>query len=254
MRNSFLVFIIVLSVTQILKGARTVHVFVALCDNKYQNIHPVPRSLGNGQKPESNLYWGAVYGIKSFFKYRAKEWKLVRIKQSKKNMIIEQLLFKHVSKDVFMLAEAYKGREIKSAVREFLKASNSQNLTIIKYEGKSLHFGGGSDLVAYIGHNGLMDFDLQIKYKDIESGKKQVIILACSSKKYFACHVRSAGAEPLLWTSNLMAPEAYTLKAALDGWIRNESGENIVKRAAEAYNKYQKCGLKGAMKLFKSGF
>ena len=50
------------------------------------------------------------------------------------------------------------------------------------------------------------------------------------------------------------APEAYTLKAAVDGWILNEDGEKIRRRAAEAYHKYQKCGLKGALNLFATGW
>jgi len=51
-----------------------------------------------------------------------------------------------------------------------------------------------------------------------------------------------------------MAPESYVLKAAVDGWILNESGEQIRARAAEAYHKYQKCGLKAAMNLFSNGW
>ena len=51
-----------------------------------------------------------------------------------------------------------------------------------------------------------------------------------------------------------MAPEAYTLKAALDGWIAAESAEQIHERAAVAYDKYQKCGLKAARKLMATGW
>jgi hypothetical protein len=47
-----------------------------------------------------------------------------------------------------------------------------------------------------------------------------------------------------------MAPEAYTLKAALDGWILQESKEQIRKRASAAYAKYQKCSDTAAMRLF----
>jgi hypothetical protein len=47
-----------------------------------------------------------------------------------------------------------------------------------------------------------------------------------------------------------MAPEAYTLKAALDGWIAGEGEEAIRQRAAQAYDKYQKCGRRAALKLF----
>jgi len=35
---------------------KTIHVFVALCDNEFQGIVPVPESLGNGKKYQTNLY------------------------------------------------------------------------------------------------------------------------------------------------------------------------------------------------------
>ena len=47
-----------------------------------------------------------------------------------------------------------------------------------------------------------------------------------------------------------MAPEAYTLMAALTGWIANEDNQAIRQRAAQAYNKYQKCGARAALRLF----
>lgn len=47
---------------------KVVHVVVALCDNKYQGIVPVPAMIGNGQDPSNNLYWGAAYGVKTFMK------------------------------------------------------------------------------------------------------------------------------------------------------------------------------------------
>ena len=33
---------------------KTIHVFVALCDNKYQGIVPVPPKIGNGQDLNNN--------------------------------------------------------------------------------------------------------------------------------------------------------------------------------------------------------
>jgi len=43
-----------------------------------------------------------------------------------------------------------------------------------------------------------------------------------------------------------MAPEAYVLSAAIDGWMKKETEEQIRVRAADAYNKYQNCGVKAA--------
>src|SRR5690606_16014943 len=118
-----------------------------------------------------------------------------------------------------------------------LKASNRQLPESIRYENQTLMFGGNSNLVAYIGHDGLMDFDVNIKYQpNVNASKTDIIILACFSKKYFSPEIKQAGAQPLLWTTHLMAPEAYTLKAALDGWLKNESGVEIKERAAQAYH------------------
>src|SRR5664279_5259712 len=56
---------------------KTIHVLVALCDNKYQGIVPVPLKIGNGQDPDNNLYWGCAFGIRSFFK-NSKNWTLLK--------------------------------------------------------------------------------------------------------------------------------------------------------------------------------
>lgn len=55
------------------KSPVSVHIMVALCDNTYQCIVPVPKGIGNGQNPATNLYWGCGYGIKTYFKKSA-EW------------------------------------------------------------------------------------------------------------------------------------------------------------------------------------
>ena len=52
---------------QLFAQTKTIHVYVALCDNKNQGIVPVSKTLGNGQNPTTNLYWGAAYGIRTFF-------------------------------------------------------------------------------------------------------------------------------------------------------------------------------------------
>ncbi len=118
----------------------------------------------------------------------------------------------------------------------------------------TLQGAGSADLVAYIGHDGLMDFDLPVKPSNHNSRRRDAIILACASKQYFHAALYNAGVHPLLWTTNLMAPEAYTLKAALDGWVLNESDAQIRERSASAYHKYQKCGLNAARKLLVTGW
>ncbi len=254
MIRNLLIILALVFFTKSYAETRTIHVFVALCDNEFQGIVPVPEKIGNGKDPKLNLYWGAGYGVKSFFKLKTKEWRLVKQLASTNPIILDRLLFKHATKDVYLLADAYDGEKIKTCVEDFLKASNTQNGFKITANNLELNFGGDADLMAYVGHDGLMDFDVNITYKEINKKKRDIIVLACFSRDYFTPEIRKAHANPILWTTHLMAPEAYTLKAAIDGWINNENGKQIDERAAQAYNKYQKCGIRGARNLFTTGY
>ena len=226
---------------------------VALCDNVNQGIVPVPKSLGNGQDAKNNLYWGAGYGVKTFFK-NSKEWTLVKTIVNPKDNILERLLFRHKATNTYLLADAYDGAKIKNATIDVLEFSAGNKPEKIILDSISLEFGGKSNLIVYIGHDGLMDFRLETTPKQANANKRETIILACASKNYFAEHIRITGASPLLWTTNLMCPEAYTLKAAVDGWILNEPNESIRERSAAAYDQYQKCGLRGARNLLVTGW
>jgi hypothetical protein len=234
---------------------RTVHVFVALADNQHQGIVPVPARLGNGDDPEHNLYWGSAYGVKTFFA-RSPEWLLMGCSGKPKPEVLERCVFKHRKTDTYMVADAYRGSEIRQAVLDFLDAAAGASPETINVPPSSerLTIRGGSNIVAYIGHDGLMDFKLPLIPKKKNEIRREAIILACASKQYFAEVLGAGGAYPLLWTTNLMAPEAYTLKSALDGWILGENNEQIRDRAAGAYGKYQKCGLRAARKLFATGW
>jgi hypothetical protein len=234
---------------------RTVHVFVALADNQHQGIVPVPARLGNGDDPDHNLYWGSAYGVKTFFT-RSTEWLLMSCSAKPKPEVLERCVFKHRKTNTYMVADAYRGSEIREAILDFFDAAagTSPETITIPASAEQLTIRGGSNLVAYVGHDGLMDFKLPLIPKQKNETHRDAIILACGSKQYFAEILRAGGAYPLLWTTNLMAPEAYTLKSALDGWIGRESNEQIRDRAAEAYDKYQKCGLRGARRLFATGW
>ena len=220
---------------------KVIHVFVALCDNKYQGIVKVPAAIGNGQDAARNLYWGCGYGVKSFFKTNG-NWTL---KQSIKNPatnILERCIFKHKNSNTWLIADAYDGQYIKNCTIDFLKAAAGQNSQTLTIDQTKINCGGQAELIAYCGHDGLMDFNLDSFPIKANNQKRQVIILACISKSYFFEAIKTTGAQPLLWTTGLMAPEAYTLSAAIESWIKNEPADSTKLKAAEAYNQYQKIG------------
>lgn len=232
---------------------RTIHVFVALCDNANQGIVPVPKTLGNGQNPRTNLYWGALYGVKTHFK-RSKDWTFIKKVKSTNTHILERVLFKHNTSDTYLLADAYDGKYIKKTITHFLEASAGNNDQAIHHNNLNLQFGGASNLLCYVGHNGLMEFSVNGNFEPKNTKKRDAIMLACVSKSYFKEHLQKTKATPLVWSTGLMAPEAYTLKWAIDGWIQKEKNLQIRERAAKAYHKYQKCGLKGAKRLLVTGY
>jgi hypothetical protein len=236
---------------------RVVHVFVALADNQHQGIVPVPARLGDGDAPASNLYWGAAFGLKTFFR-SSKDWELISANPGPSLAILERCVFRHRTEDVYVVADAYRGSHMRDAVTDFLSAAsglNSQSLVVkTKQTSVTLLTAGGANLVVYIGHDAFMDFQIKPVVGVNTSRPRMAIVLACASKSFFASYLKDAHATPLLWTTGLMAPEAYTLKAALDGWIANEDGESVRARAAEAYDKYQHCGLRAAQRLFVSGW
>ena len=234
---------------------RTVHVFVALADNQSQGIVPVPAKLGNGEDAERNLYWGSAFGIRAFFT-RSGDWVRLGCAQGPKNEILERCIFQNRTAKVYLVADGYRGREIRQAILDFLDAASGGGVETVNAGSPTarLAIRGGANLVAYVGHDGLMDFQLVRVPEKRNETRRDVVILACASKQFFAPAVRASGAYPLLWTTGLMAPEAYTLKSTLDGWIARENGEQIRDRAAAAYDKYQRCGLRAAQRLFATGW
>lgn len=229
----------------------TIHVVVALCDNQYQGIVPVPKKIGNGQDPDNNLYWGCGYGIRTYFK-NSQEWKLIT-RHKIDSVKMERLVFKHVTEPYYLVADAYNGKHIARCTHDFFGGCSGQSKDTINLKGTIIGLYGNATLLAYVGHDGLMDFDLDGTY--VSDGKtRDCIILACYSKNYFATHLKETGAKPLVWTTGLMCPEAYTLHDALSAYVRKEGSEAVRMRAIKAYAKFQKCGEKGAARLLVSGY
>lgn len=228
---------------------KAIHVFVALCDNEHQGIVPVPKQLGNGDDPANNLYWGALYGTKAFLN-RSKDWTLVATQKRPSEAVLERAIFKHGTTGARLVADAYRGARIKDAIADFFNAAAGNDRASLRTDGTTVGIHGAAELVVYVGHNGLMDFSIPPPKPGRNTGPKNAIVLACKSRPYFQPRLGKLGCRSLLLTTGFMAPEAYTLEAALAGWLARETGADIRERAARAYHKYQKCGLRAARRLF----
>jgi hypothetical protein len=143
---------------------------------------------------------------------------------------------------------------MRETIDDFFAATAGAKRENVAAQNQTLQIFGSANLVAFVGHNGLMDFSLANQPPKKDDEKRDAVILACASRNYFAEPLRKTSAKPLLWTTNLMAPEAYILHDALEGWTRGEPDLQIRRRAAEAYSKYQKINLKAAQNLLVTGW
>jgi len=246
------------------RGYRIVHVFVALCDNKHQGIVPVPEALGNGQDAAGNLYWGARYGVRTFFR-KTGRWREapageVAVSLSDGPAVRDWVLLRRVAAGppVYLLAEAYDGARMELALRRFFQAAAGEMTRAVVWRQERrqvvLRAGGAADLVCFVGHNGLMDRSPDYFPADAPGPNPAgAVVLACKSSAYFAGPLKQAACPPLITTSGLMAPEAYTLEAIVAAWADGAPPATIHLRAAEAYARYQKCPLPAAKKLFVLG-
>lgn len=234
------------------------HVVVALCDNQNQGIVPVPAHLGNGQDPGSNLYWGALYGVRTHLTGTA-GWRRMPSETSGDDRVLERIVLERTvqregqNANVYLVADAWDGAHIREAVTRFLRMAAGRAGESVSSGSRALAAGGNAHLVGYVGHNGLMDFGLPVPAADLRAPSRSAIVLACASKPYFVDILRAAGAFPLLLTTGLMAPEAYTLDAVVASWAGGAAGPQVRDAAARAYHRYQKCGLTAARRLFWSG-
>lgn len=231
------------------------HIFVPLCDNLNQGIVPVNASLGNGQNLKTNLYWGAGYGIKTHFSRQA-EWKLLGAQLNPAKPILERVAFERKYPNgakVILLAEAYDGANMKDCLQDFAASAAGKKSGKVCLGGKEFEAWSAADLLAFNGHNGLMEEDL-LPAKRSQGEGMDVVAIACFAQSYFEPHFEDAQCHPLVTSTHLLAPEAYVMRAIIDSWAMLKTGEEVRAAAAQAYNTYQKCGIKGANRLFATGW
>jgi hypothetical protein len=226
-------FLIVFLLARTLAHAAEIRVFVALADNKTQGIIPVPPKIGNGDDAARNLYWGCDEALPPIFRASA-DWKFVGRESGAKPAIIERLRFDHKSGRWQLVVDAYRGSAIRECTVDFFRTLASDEPA------------GEVPLVAYLGHDGLMDFTLPADAIPKRGPGREAIVLCCISESYFGPHLERAGARPLLTTTQLMYPGGFILRDALAGWTRGENRAQIRERAAAAYAKNQKISVKAA--------
>jgi hypothetical protein len=155
--------------------------------------------------------------------------------------------------EVYLLADAWDGRYIVEATQYFLEMNRGDHVERVQVGTRSFDAGGLAHVTAYVGHNGLMDFEAPaLPSSAVTPAPHASLVLACISDSYFTPLLREHSVR-LLTTTGLMAPEAYTLDAALTSWFSGGGPGDVRTAAAHAYARYQHTSEAAALRLFRSG-
>jgi hypothetical protein len=198
---------------------------------------PVPKAIGNGQDPKSNLYRGAGYGLRFYFSHKAG----YTVRQlSSSGQVLDRIT---LTKDLpgldhpvklAIVAEAWDGSAIAAAIDRFLRLAagyDPENVALPVMGGATVAAGADAAIVAFVGHDGLMDFPAPSRPMARPGAPpRSSIVLACASQQFFLDLIRVGGSHPLLLTTGLMAPEAYTLEEALPTFAAGGSPWTLGKR------------------------
>lgn len=216
-----------------------IYVIVSLVDNVSQGIEPVPAKIGNGNDPQSNLYWGALYGVKTFLS-KADGWQKLGCEKDINHTILERCQFSWKDK-LTVTADAYRGSQIDQAMLDFMQQAATPPDAAMR------------EMVVFIGHDGLMDAQNQPiieRFPKHAGHDKQAVVLSCMSEAFFSGHLLAAGSKPVVTTFSFMAPEAYVLEAVARGFANQASEAELRSSAGIAYAKYQRISAKAGKSVF----
>lgn len=212
-----------------------IEAFVCLCDNEHQGIAKVGQAIGNGLDPDGNLYWGCSDGLASYFK-RSKKWQIKETLKPKDSPVLVTLKFTHHTGKATLTAHAYRGDRMKTCLEHFFARTRDA---------------GKGELIAFLGHNGLMDNQLDWPASaPADDEKSQAIVLGCLTQGFFTDPLKQMNSEPLLLTKSLMYPGSFLLHDAIEVWLKNGTKSQIREAAAMAYAKNQKISVKAARTVF----
>lgn len=236
---------------------RVAHVLVPLCDNEHQGIVPVSKTLGDGKDLEHNLYWGAGYGFRTFFR-RSPEWRELDVAtKPSSNAVLQRVAF--ARKDVYLVADAYDGARMDLALEHFTRyaaGALAADVDVTEKKAKAtihLEAGGRADVVGFVGHDGLMDLSAPAVPTTSGDRPSGAIVVACFSKSWFSPLLKKAKVPLWVGTTNLLSAEAYSAEAALRAWIDGGTPEAMRVAAGKAYAKYQKITDGSGIGLFATG-
>jgi hypothetical protein len=232
-----------------------VQIHAPLCD---KSIIPCGNDrLGNGDNPATNLYWATSPGFGKWFARKGGGWRKV-LDQKAADTGDQDVLAVHVYRrslaapaawvkqgapkrfDVIIVVHGWRGTAIDRALAAYAReVSGLDERTLTLDSGDTVTAGGAAQLVAYSGHNRLMDVQ-GFEWPAPAKRATGAIAVACKTADYMEDEVSAPTRVPLLMTRDYLFANAAPVEAVVLAFARGGSYARIRKDAAIAYAAVQK--------------
>jgi hypothetical protein len=243
-----------------------VDVHVPLCDRNI--IRCGNAKLGDGDNPDTNLYWTTTPGFGRWFARRGGGWKRIlrrTVGDTGDHDVLELRVYRRTMRtpaawrkrgvpatfELDVIIRAWRGSAIDRALAAYAAdISGGASRTVRIDETTTLAAGSAAQLVAWVGHNRLMDlprFDWPAPAKGPVQG---TIAIACHTAAYMEAAVPAATRVPLLMTRDFLFSNAAPLEAAVLVFAGGGDYAEIRRAAAVAYAAVQKRPVKRITGVF----
>lgn len=206
-----------------------VEVHVALCEKTI--IACGGRGLGDGDSLATNLYWATTGGFRGVFERRDSPWRLIESRDAKSNDA--DILTTHTLRRTFttdagpveveLRAHAWRGKAITRTFERYVADLRDSD----------------AHVVAYVGHNGLMDLGDSALAKllakpPVRARPIGTAAIACASAPYLR-RVSDDSRIPLLFTTDLLFASSKALEGTLEAFFTRQSLSAIRTAGAAGY-------------------
>lgn len=227
---------------------------VALCDNSIINCG----AQGDGDNINKNLYWTTSGAVDGWFRRQRAVWSEVSRSDAPPGTtgVLQVRIYRaHVGPsarwrqrgvtrpfEVYAVIYGWRGKDIDKALQAYMDDLYHCTPRAVALPGGGvLQAGGQAHLVAWIGHNRMMDLDreqlrrLLLRTDGCPQQPKGMIAVACRTGSYLGRYVSSAERVPLLLTDSLLFAGTHAFEGAARAFMYGSSLAEIRTAGANAY-------------------
>lgn len=244
-----------------------VQVHAPLCD---ASIIPCGNArLGDGDNLDTNLYWATTAGFGRWFARRGGGWKKVkewRDEATGDEDVLSLSVYRRTmptpkawqrrgapkSFAMYVVIHGWRGTAIDRALAAYARALAGQDARALEVNEESeetVMIGGAAHLVAYSGHNRLMDVPAY-EWPAAPAHPIGVIAVACMTASYMEDEVSAPTRVPLLMTRDFLFANAAPVEAVALSFARGEGYREMRLAGAAAYAGVQKREVKRVFGAF----